>query len=72
MDLVDWKKAKSRFFVRTSEEKENIQKIFGNVEFVEAEGIFGETGFLTEIMTEEAYEQKASELKNILQRIRVV
>ena len=72
MDLVDWKKAKSRFFVRISEEKENIQKLFGNVEFVEAEDISGEIGFLTEIITEEEYEQKASKLKNILQRIRVV
>ncbi len=72
MDLVDWKKAKSRFFVRAKEEKENIQKIFGSVEFIEAEGISGETGFLTEVLTEEAFEQKASGLKNILQRIRVV
>ena len=72
MDLVDWKKAKSRFFVRAKEEKENIQKIFGSVEFIEAEGISGETGFLTEVMTEEAFEQKVSGWKNILQRIRVV
>lgn len=72
LDLVDYKQAESRFFVRTTKEKEEIQKAFGNVEFVEAEGISGETGFLTEVMVEEAFAQKASVLGDILQRIRVV
>ena len=58
--------------MRAKEQEENIQKIFGSVEFIEAEGISGETGFLTEVMTEEAFEQKVSGWKNILQRIRVV
>ena len=72
MDLVDYKKAESRFFVRASKGKEEIKKVFGTVEFVEAEGVSGETGFLTEVMTEEAFAQKASELGDVLQRIRVV
>lgn len=72
MDLVDYRKAESRFFVRTGKGKEDIQKTFGNVEFVEAEGVTGETGFLTEVMTEEAFAQKASGLGELLQRIRVV
>lgn len=72
MDLVEYKKAKSRFFVRTQEPKDAVEKQFGQVEWVEAEGITGENGFLTEIMTEEEYEEKALGLKNILQRIRVV
>ena len=72
MDMVEYKKAKSRFFVRTQEPKDAVEKQFGQVEWVEAEGITGENGFLTEIMTEEEYEEKALGLKNILQRIRVV
>lgn len=72
MDLVDYKKAESRFFVRTQEPKEAVEKQFGPVEWIEAEGMAGEQGFLTEVMTEEEYEEKARELKNILQRIRVV
>lgn len=72
LDLIDCKKLQSAFFVRTTDGKEQIEKIFGDVEFVEAEGVSGETGFLTEVMTEEKYEKKASGLKNILQRIRVV
>ncbi|MCI8483853.1 MAG: homoserine dehydrogenase [Lachnospiraceae bacterium] len=72
MDLADYKKAQSRFFVRTSQGKEEVTKVFGTVEFIEPEGVTGETGFITEVMTEKDYEQKAAELKNILQRIRVV
>lgn len=72
MELVDSRKAKSCFFVRSSDSEAEIRNLFGDVEFVKAEGISGETGFLTEQMTEEEYEQKAAGLKHILQRIRVV
>ncbi len=72
IDLVDYKKAQSRFFVRTSENQEQVKAVFGEVQFVEVPEIVGELGFLTEVMTEEAYEEKAAALKNIKQRIRVV
>lgn len=72
IDLVDYKKAQSRFFVRTSQNKEQVRAVFGEVEFVEVPEIAGELGFLTEVMTEEAYEEKAAALENIKQRIRVV
>ncbi len=72
IDLVDYKKAQSRFFVRTSENQEQVKAVFGEVQFVEVPEIAGELGFLTEVMTEEAYEEKAAALKNIKQRIRVV
>ena len=72
MDLVDSKKAESRFFVRSSKGEEEIQNVFGDVEFIKAEGISGETGFLTGKMTEETFAKKADGLGGILQRIRVV
>lgn len=72
IDLVDYKKAQSRFFVRTSENQEQVKAVFGEVQFVEVPEITGELGFLTEVMTEEAYEEKAAALRNIKQRIRVV
>lgn len=72
MALTDSRKSESRFFVRCTDAGEEVCKLFGNVEFVEAEGITGETGFLTGQMTEEEYEKKAAGLKHILQRIRVV
>lgn len=72
IDLVNYKKAQSRFFVRTSENQEQVKAVFGEVQFVEVPEIAGELGFLTEVMTEEAYEERAAALKNIKQRIRVV
>ena len=72
IDLVDYKKAQSRFFVRTSENQEQVKAVFGEVQFVEVPEIAGELGSPTEVMTEEAYEEKAAALKNIKQRIRVV
>ncbi len=62
MDLVDSKKAESRFFVRSSKGEEEIQNVFGDVEFIKAEGISGETGFLTGKMTEETFAKKADGL----------
>lgn len=71
MSLVDKGKNESRFFVRTTADKEQVKSAFGEAEFVEAAGITGETGFLTETMSEEQYEEKASGL-HVIQRIRVV
>ncbi len=71
MELVDCKKAKSRFFVRTRNGADTIMTAFGNVEWVEAPGVTGEMGFLTEEMTEEEYERRAGGLQNVLQMIRV-
>ena len=71
MELVDCKKAKSRFFVRTRNGADTIMAAFGNVEWVEAPGVTGEMGFLTEEMTEEEYERRAGVLQNVLQMIRV-
>lgn len=71
MSLVDKGKNESRFFVRTTEDKEKIKSLFGEVEFVEVPEINGEVGFLTGKMSEEDYEKKADGL-NVIQRIRVV
>lgn len=72
MELIDCKKMQSRFFVRSSDKKEKIKEIFGDIEFIELEGVTDEIGFLTSIMMEEEYEKKVSELQNIIQKIRVV
>ncbi len=71
MDLVDKGKSESRFFVRTTEGKEQVKALFGEVEFVEVPEISGEIGFLTGTMSEEDYEKKSDGL-NVIQRIRVV
>ncbi len=71
MDLVNKGKAESRFFVRIRESQEQAEAVFGKVEFVEVPGIDGETGFVTEVLTEDQFEQRAAKLEGI-QRIRVV
>ena len=71
MDLVDKGRSESRFFVRSAEDKEKVQSLFGEVEFVEVPQISGEVGFLTGKMSEEEFEKKADGL-NVIQRIRVV
>lgn len=71
MDMVDYRKASSRFFVRTTAKEAEIKAVFGEVEYIKAEGIAGELGFVTEEMTEADYEAKSAGLSGILQMIRV-
>ena len=70
MDLVDKGRSESRFFVRSTEDKEKVKSLFGEVEFVEVPQISGEIGFLTGKMSEEDLEKNADGL-NVIQRIRV-
>lgn len=71
MDLVDKGRSESRFFVRSTEDKEKVKSLFGEAEFVEVPEISGEIGFLTGKMSEDDFEKKADGL-NVIQRIRVV
>lgn len=72
LELVDYKKSSNRFFVRVSgEDKGAVEKAFGSVAYVSAEGVTGELGFVTETMTEAEFEKKAAELGNVVQTIRV-
>lgn len=71
MNLVDKGRSESRFFVRSTEDKEKVESLFGEVEFVNVPEISGEVGFLTGNMSEEDFEKKADGL-NVIQRIRVV
>ena len=71
LELVDYKSSQNRFFVRTTAEKAAIEKVFGEVEYVAAEGVTGEVGFVTASMSEAEYEKKAEELGNVVQMIRV-
>ncbi len=70
MALADFKKAEHTFFVRTSSDPKTVSDVFGEVDFTDA-GIEGETGFVTSVMTEEAFADKAKELSGILSVIRV-
>ena len=68
--LADYKTNETRFFVRTKASKEEISRTFGSVEFVDIEELADEIGFVTETMSEAAYEEKAAQLSSVLQMIR--
>lgn len=50
---------------------DRIRADFGEVRFVEPEGVSGEFGFVTPVMTEGSYEEKAKAYPQILHMIRV-
>ena len=61
----------NRFFVRIgAEEKQKAADTFENLEFIEA-GIDGEIGFVTEKMTEKAFNDAMEGFDSFISRIRV-
>ena len=61
----------NRFFVRIGkEEKEKVEKLFDEPEFVDA-GLEGEIGFVTEKITEGRFAEELKELSTVITRIRV-
>lgn len=71
LELVDYKGTEKRYFVRTAAAAAAVEAAFGSVEYVRADGVDGELGFITECMSEALYEKKAAELGNVLQMIRM-
>ena len=74
--LEDRRDVERRFFVRMKGSREVLQdrvaSVFGMVQFVQAEGVSGEFGFVTEKMPEGSYEEKAEQFgEQILGMIRV-
>lgn len=74
LTLEDKAKTRKQFFVRISGTKEelltHIESVFGNVTPVEVEGLMGEFGFLTDVMSEGEYNLKADEFPGIIHMIR--
>ena len=71
LELVDYREWENRFFIRTTADKVAVERVFGTVTYVQAEGVTGELGFVTEKISEGDCEKKEAELGNILQKIRV-
>lgn len=71
IELVDHKNMVNRYFVRTTAQKAEIEAAFGSVEYVTAEDMKDETGFVTGTMSEADYEKSALKLGTILHMIRV-
>lgn len=71
LQLLDYRQASGRFFLRTGDSREQIEAAFGDVEYVEVPEVSGETGVLTRQMTEAEYEESAKKLNQIIQMVRV-
>lgn len=71
LELTDYKQLKGRYFIRTTAAKAEAEAAFGDVSYVEAEGVTGETAFVTAEMDGYAYEDAAAKITGILQCIRV-
>ena len=69
LELANPSQQNFKFFVRTTASKEEVEKVFHKVEFVDA-GIDGEIGFVTCEMTQKKYDDKAAELSGVVQMIR--
>lgn len=70
LELEDFSKSKKKFFVRSTSSKEEIEAVFGNVEYIDA-GIANEFGFVTEKISEEKFAAKEKELGSVVSRIRI-
>lgn len=76
LELANIKDSRKKFFVRVkgslSEKLGEAEAIFGNIKTVELDSIPGEFAFVTEVMSEREYEEKAEKLAGIESRIRVL
>lgn len=75
LELADIRDSRKRFFVRMegelAERIMEVERVFGTVQTVELEEIAGEFGFLTGVLSEAEYEEKAGQIGGVLNRIRV-
>lgn len=71
LSLLNFEESKKAFFVRVKgNDTAAIEAAFGNVSYVDA-GIDAETGFVTEVLSEEEYKKCAEKLDGIITRIRI-
>ncbi len=67
--LKDNKDYKCKFFARVTNDKASVSDVFGNVTFVETDGVTGEVAFVTEQMSEREFNDKIAKL-DLIMRIR--
>ncbi len=63
--LGDLANFECRYFVRVKDTKAQVEAVFGNVEYVEAEGLTDEVAFVTEKLSEGTFEEKIKSLDMI-------
>lgn len=75
LELADIKKSEKKFFVRiqgnVQDKLAQIEKVFGKVEVIEVEDVTCEFAFITEVMSEQEYEDNSENVDGIITRIRM-
>lgn len=75
LELADINTAERKFFVRMSGDAktrlEEIHKVFGEVQLVAVPDLENEFGFITSILTEASYQDRAANCQGIINRIRI-
>ncbi len=75
LSLLNYEDMSRRFFVRAkgsaADRQQEISELFGAVAFVEAAGVEGEFGFITDELTEREFADKYSKLNDAITRIRL-
>ncbi len=75
LTIADFSTSKKRFFVRVSgnidEKLEAINKVFRNVLVIKLEDLENEFAFMTDVISEQQYEEAAGQIEGIITRIRV-
>ena len=61
---------RSGFFVRVKNDKSDVERVFGDVSFVELDGASGETAFVTGEMSQKEFNDKQEQLE-VISRIRI-
>ena len=72
LELSPMEQASHRFFVRVADTcpKEAVQKAFGDVTFVNADGVDGEYAFVTDMMVEAVFNENIKKVPGVITRIR--
>ena len=74
LELMNIDEVRSRFFVRVSgtpaQRKEGVENLFGPVDIVTVPGLTEEFAFVTGMITERSFRERAEEMDGVLSRIR--
>lgn len=75
LELTDIKLSEKKFFVRirgtVADRLSEVEKLFGHVDVIEVEDVKDEFAFVTEMITEQKYEDAAAKIDGIITRIRM-
>ncbi len=75
LELTDIKLSSKKFFVRVSSQAEDriaqIEEVFGKVQVIKVAELTDEFAFITEELTETAFEEAAAKVDGIITRIRI-